>query len=182
MLLYPGEDETHAKAIEFIKLNYDYALIEHDKDVNDQGEFKKTHTHVVVSFTNAKWNTALAEELNIPINYIEKCRSFDNALGYLIHYNDDTKYQYSIDEVQGNLKAKLVQILQNDGKDENQKALELITYIENRPGLIDEASFFKYACEIGMYDVARRSSYILLRIIDRHNNNIRDTALDMFLD
>lgn len=181
LLLYPLEDETHAKALEFIKLNYDYALIEHNKDVNDKGELKKTHTHIVVSFPNAKWNTAVAEELGIPVNYMEKCRSFDNALEYLIHFNDDTKHQYSIDDVQGNLKSKLKQIMENDGKDENMKALELITYIENHKGIIDEATFFKYACEIGMYDVARRSAYILLRIIDRHNQNIRDIASEMFI-
>lgn len=182
MLLYPLEDETHAKAIEFIKLNYDYALIEHNKDVNELGELKKSHTHIVVSFPNAKWNTAVAEELGITSNYIEKCRSFDNALEYLIHYNDDTKHQYSIDDVQGNLKQKLKQVMSNDGKDENQKALELIDYIDRSPGLVDEVSFFKYACKIGMYDVARRSSYILLRIIDKHNQNIRDSVLDVYLD
>lgn len=176
MLLYPNEDSTHAKALEFIKLNYDYAMIVHNKDTNDEGELKKEHTHVVVSFPNAKWNTALAEELGIALNYIEKCRSLDNALEYLIHYNDDSKHQYEFDEVQGNLKAKLKQIMANDGKDENQKALELINYIESQVGLIDELSFFKYACDIGMYDVARRSSYILLRLIDKHNSNIMDTV------
>lgn len=180
MLLYPLEDETHAKALEFIKLNYDYALIEHNKDTNEKGELKKSHTHIVISFSNAKWNTALAEELNIPVNYIEKCRSFDNALEYLIHYNDDTKHQYSIDDVQGNLKSKLQQIMANDGKDENQKALELMRYIENHVGFIDELSFFKYACSIGMYDVARRSSYILLRLIDRHNQDVKDGIYEIF--
>lgn len=169
MLLYPFEDATHKKAIDYIKLNYDYALIEHDQDLNESGETKKSHTHIVVSFANAKWNTAIADELGITLNYIEKCRDMDKALEYLIHYNDDTKHQYDIEEVRGNLKSKLKKILLNDGKDENIKAFELIDYIENYDGPLDEADFFKYACEVGMYDVARRSAYILLRIIDKHN-------------
>lgn len=172
MLLYPLEDETHKKALEFVKLNYDYALIVHDKDEDENGEMKKSHTHVIVSFPNAKWNTAIAEELGIAPNYIEKCRSLDNALEYLIHYNDDTKHQYDIEEVQGNLKQKLKQILLNDGKDENIKAYELMDYIENCDGYIDEMEFFKHSCEIGMYDVARRSAYILMRLIDKHNTTL----------
>ena len=55
LLLYPNEDKTHKKALEYIKLNYDYALIVHDKDTNENNEIKKAHTHVVVSFSNAKW-------------------------------------------------------------------------------------------------------------------------------
>lgn len=174
LLLYPNEDKSHEKALEYIKLNYDYALIVHDKDTNENNEIKKVHTHVVVSFSNAKWNTALAEELGITDNYIEKCRDLDKALEYLIHYNDDTKHQYDIELVQGNLKSKLKQILLNDGKDENQKAFELMDYIENHDGYINEMEFFKYACQVGMYDVARRSAYILMRLIDRHNNVIHN--------
>ena len=170
MLLYPLEDESHKKALEYIKLNYDYALIVHDKDEDENGTLKKSHTHVVVSFPNAKWNTAIAEELGITPNYMEKCRSLNNALEYLIHYDDDTKHQYDIEEVQGNLKRELKKIIQNDGKDENIKAFELIEYIENYDGPINESDFFKYTCEVGMFDVARRSAYIMLRIIDKHNS------------
>lgn len=177
MLLYPKEDKTHKKAIEFIKLNYDYALIEHNQDLDDNGNVKKAHTHVVVSFPNAKWNTAISEELGITENYIEKCRSFDNALEYLIHYNDDTKHQYDIEEVQGNLKAQLKKVMLNDGKDENQKAYELIDYIENFEGYIGLADFFKWTCEQGYYDVARRSSYILIRLIDIHNTTLSNIEL-----
>lgn len=174
ILLYPKEDKTHKKALEYIKLNYDYAYIDHNQDLNDEGEIKKSHTHIVISFPNAKWNSAIADELGITSNYIEKCRDMDKALEYLIHYNDDTKHQYDIEEVQGNLKSQLKRILLNDDKDENQKAYELMDYIDNYEGYINEMEFFKHACEIGMYDVARRSAYIILRLIDIHNRTLRD--------
>ena len=170
LLLYPEEDITHKKAIEYIKTNYDYALIVHDKDFySDTGEIKKSHTHLVVKFNNAKWNTAIAKELGITTNYIQNCRNFNLALNYLIHYNDDTKYQYSIDEVQGNLKKKLEKIIKNDNKDENDKLLELINYIENYNGIIEESEFMKYSANIGMWDVARRSTIWFLRLIEKHN-------------
>lgn len=169
LLLYPLEDETHKKALEYIKLNCDYALIVHDRDKNEVGETKKSHTHVVISFSNAKWNTALADELGITYNYIEKCRSFENALEYLIHYNDDTKEQYDIEDVKGNLKGQLKKIIENDGKSENDKALELTEFIRTYPGQLDEFTFVQYCCSIGMWSVFRRASFIYIRLIDKHN-------------
>ena len=170
LLLYPLEDESHKNAIEYIKKNYDYALIVHDKDFySDTGEIKKSHTHVVISFNNAKWNTAVSEELGISINYIQKCRDFELALDYLIHLNDDSKHQYSIDEVKGNLKQKLEKIIKNNNKDENEKANELITYIENYIGILRVSEFAKYSSDIGMWDVFRRASIIYLKLIEEHN-------------
>ena len=174
VLLYPNEDQTHKKAYDFIKLNYDYASIEHNKDKNEQGEIKKSHTHIVISFPNAKWNTALSEELGITPNYIEKCRSLDNALEYLIHYNDDTKEQYDIEEVQGNLKSQLKKIMSVDGKDENEKALELVDFIRTYPLELDEFTFIQYVCSVGMWDVFRRASFVYLRLIDKHNQVIKE--------
>ena len=132
LLLYPLEDESHKNAIDYIKNNYDYALIVHDKDYyTETGEIKKSHTHIVLSFNNAKWNTAISEELGITSNYIQQCRNYENALDYLIHFNDDSKYQYSIDEVKGNLKNKLNKIINTDNKDENEKTIELIKYFNS---------------------------------------------------
>lgn len=171
-ILYPNEDKTHKKALEFIKNNYDYALIEHNRDKNENGEIKKSHTHVVISLPNAKWNTALSDEIGLPNNYFEKCRSFDNALEYLIHFNDNTKEQYSIDEVQGTLKKKLKKLVLNDGKDENEKVIELIEFIDNINVELSETQFIRYACSLGYYDVIRRSSLWFIRILDRHNQEL----------
>lgn len=172
-ILYPKEDEIHKKALEFIKNNYDYALIEHNRDFKDDGEIKKSHTHVVISLPNAKWNTALSDEIGLPVNYFEKCRSLDNALEYLIHYNDNSKEQYSIEEVQGTLKKKLKKLILNDGKDENEKVEELIDFIEHCNVEISETQFIRYACSLGYFDVIRRSSSWFIRILDRHNQELR---------
>lgn len=173
LLLYPNEDKSHKNALEYIKHNYDYAYIVHDKDLkqldNDEFELKKQHVHVVISFSNAKWNTSIASELGIELNYIQECRNFDKALDYLIHFNDDTKYQYSIEEVHGNLKSKLEKIIRNENKDENEKSFELITYIENFKGTLTIKNFARYCAEIGMWDIFRRASVIYLEMIKEHN-------------
>lgn len=171
-LLYPNEDITHKNALEYIKLNYDYAFIVHDKDINDQGELKKQHTHVVVSFNNAKWNTAIAKELGIEPNYMQECRNFERALDYLIHFNDDTKYQYSIDEVIGPLKSKLEKIISNDGKSEDDKAIEIFDFIDNFKGKLTVSAVGRYSASVGMWDVFRRASSIYLNAISEHNLNV----------
>lgn len=171
LLLYPNEDKSHKNALEYIKKNYDCALIEHNKDYyKETGEIKKSHTHVVISFASAKWNTSVAKELGITENYIQNCRNFQSALNYLIHYDDDTKYQYSIDEVHGNLKSKLEKYLKNDNKDESEKSLELMKYIEDYKGILRLSEFAKYSAEVGMWDVFRRASIIYLKLIEEHNN------------
>lgn len=170
LLLYPEEDISHKKALDYIKLNYDYALITHTNDKTEEGSLKKAHTHVVISLPNGKWNTALASDIGIEYNYIQRCRSLNNALEYLIHYNDDSKYQYSINDVQGSLKSKLIRILQNDKKDENEKAFQLIDYIYNKREYISMVEFCQYCCEIGMWDVFRRAGAIYIRLLDEHNS------------
>lgn len=97
LLLYP-EDETHVKALEHIKRNYNYALICHNRDTDENGEIKKAHYHVVIRVDgqNAIWNTSLAKDLEITPNYIQRCRNLDRALMYLTHYNEADKMQYEI--------------------------------------------------------------------------------------
>ena len=83
LILYPSEDETHRNALEIIEKNYDYAMICHNLDTDDNGELLKEHYHIVIRFKNAKWNTALSEELGITENYIEESRSLKRSLLYL---------------------------------------------------------------------------------------------------
>ena len=113
LLLYP-ENDSHVEAMEKISKSYDYAAVLHDRDTwtaadesknpeHIEGEYKKAHWHVVLRFNQAVWNTAICKELGIPENYIEQVKKFENAIQYLIHYNDTDKTQYSVDEVFGNL-------------------------------------------------------------------------------
>ena len=169
LLLYPTEDKSHQNALEYIEKNFDYASIVHDKDLDENNIIKKKHTHVVIATSNGKWNTALADELELPLNYIQRCRAYQNALEYLIHYNDDTKEQYDIETVKGSLKRRLKQLIENDGKSENEKALELIEFIEKFPKEIDTIVFAKYCASVGMWDVMRRAWGLYIRLIDEHN-------------
>ena len=173
LLLYP-DDEKYSFYINYITSTYDYIYILHDKDLDDNGSLKKPHVHCVINVSNAKWNTALSESITIPLNYIQKIRNIENSLDYLIHFNDDSKYQYSLDEVKGTkvLLNKLVSSVNNDGKDENLKNVELLEYISNEKKHIYLKDFALYCAEIGVWDIFRRSALIYVKIIEEHNYKI----------
>lgn len=169
LLLYP-EDKSHVQAIEKIKQNYDYAMINHDKDLDDTGNIKKIHTHVVIKLANAQWNTAIAKELEITENYLQQIRNFENALEYMIHWNEPEKYQYPIENVTGTLKKKLIQYIENDEKTESDKVFELIEFITGMERKLTITEFAKYCATKDRWDIFRRSAAIFIKIIEEHNN------------
>lgn len=138
LLLYP-DNEQHVNALDTIIKTYDHCGILHDRDVwaddsddHKQGESKKLHHHVIIRTKNATWNTALASDLGIDVKFIEQVKNTDNALQYLIHYNDTDKTQYSIDEVYGSMRTKLTESINKCEKSEGEKVVELIAYIESQ--------------------------------------------------
>lgn len=182
LLLYP-EDITHASALDKLKSNYDYAYILHDKDFyledeydkegnlkHAKGEIKKPHWHVVINVgPNARWNTAIASELGITPNYVEKCGKLDRALEYLIHFNEPDKYHYELDEVHGNLKTRLKIEINKQDKTEGEKVVELLDYIDGFEGYLKVKDFSRFCATNGYWDVFRRSGAIFIKMIDEHN-------------
>lgn len=173
LILY-DEDKTHKNALDYIQKNLDYAMILHDKDVDDlTGEIKKPHYHVVIRFNNAKWNTSLAEDLNITSNYIEESRSLKRSLLYLIHYYDEEKYQYSLDDVNGSLKKKLSEYIKNDDKSEWEKVEEIFQYIDVQ-GFMLKSHLMRYCTSIGYWDIMRRNYMPLIHYLEEHNLYYKD--------
>lgn len=81
-----------------------YAYIIHDKDVNDSGNQKAEHVHIMIKFAYSYNVLALAKQLGLEAQYIQKIQSrhFEDALLYLTHANSPEKYQYSADAVKAN--------------------------------------------------------------------------------
>lgn len=168
LLLYP-DCESHAEAIKKIEQSYDYAYILHDKDSDDNGEVKKAHWHVLLRFGQAVWNTAICKELGIEENYIEKPRSFDNALLYLVHFNDSDKFQYDPSEVKGSLSKRLLEKMNAQEKSEGEKVYELISFIRDYDGVLTVTCFAEYCAMNGYWSEFRRSGAIFVNIIKEHN-------------
>lgn len=172
LLLYP-DDLSHQNAIEKITQSYDYALVLHNRDVvPESGELKKAHYHVIIRFSNQQWNSKLCKDLGITMNYCREVKNFDNALMYLMHYNDSDKAQYSIDEIKGNLKSRLKERISSINKSEGEKVVELFDYIDSNDKFISVKEFATFCAKNGYWSEFRRSATIFLKVLDEHNSTI----------
>ncbi|WP_260234905.1 Rep family protein [Limosilactobacillus reuteri] len=91
-----------------------FALIIHDKDVNQGGSPVKPHIHLVLSFKQRVRITSIARKLNQKSQYFESMTkrgndiktSYNNAMAYLVHQTEQTKkqgkHQYEASEVIAN--------------------------------------------------------------------------------
>lgn len=176
-VLYP-EDPTHVAAMEKLQSGgYDYAAILHDSDVYEKdgedhkaGDLKKPHWHVVIRFSpNALWNTAVAKDLGIEVNYLEKCRNMNKALLYLVHRDHLDKFQYDLDKVFGS--QSMISILSKllTEEDEGLRVLSIVKMVEDEPGVISPTEFLKKACRDGYYGEFRRMGNWASIIIAEHN-------------
>lgn len=186
ILLYP-DNEQHREALDKISKSYDYAGIIHDADTwtaddekenpeHKQGELKKEHIHIVLRTPNATWNTALCKELGIEEKFCEQAKNIDNALQYLIHYNDTDKTTYEIDDVFGSLRTKLIESINRVEKSEGEKVVELIQFIKEYDGRLSITEFAEYCAKNGYWAEFRRSGAIFCKIIDEHNRLYEDVA------
>lgn len=80
-----------------------YAIIDHDRDTRDDGELKKKHFHIVLTFADTTTSTTIAKKMHLEEQYINKIKtSTKSAELYLIHKNDPDKFQYSPNDVVAN--------------------------------------------------------------------------------
>lgn len=193
-VLYP-EDDTHVKAMLTLKSGgYKFAAILHDRDVYDTddsvsadteddtpadtgevGKPKKQHWHVVICFPSARWRTAVAAELGIAENYLQKCSSVDGALLYMTHFELPGKAQYEYSEVFGHksLLERLKKLM--SGEDTNSRAASFIQLLRECPQQLTPAQLVDLACRNGLFDVfCRIPHWIMQDELQRHNRYIAE--------
>lgn len=169
MVLY--KDSTsydYNKVINYIEKNYKYyAYIEHNEDIDD----KKEHTHVLMHFDNKRYNTGISKELNVPSNYIVHANLIP-YLRYLIHFDDEDKKQYSIEEVHGPLSNKLKDIISKDKKTESEQVAEIMSYIFESNEFLYVTNVAQFVLNNGCYSAFRRNYLFFKDLVLEHNRNI----------
>lgn len=94
-----------------------YAVILHEKDIDDNGTPKAPHIHAMMSFGNARSLASVAKQLGDKPQYVEAWSgNSNNGYAYLTHRTEDAKgkYQYNPDDVIANFdySAELIKITQ----------------------------------------------------------------------
>lgn len=149
--LYPDSESYDCETLlSTIRSKFiDWAYILHDKDVNENGELKKSHIHWVGRAT-PRCLSVVSNFLGLPENDIEVVKNFDNMVMYLIHLNDIDKFQYSPDDVETNL-PNIGQLLRRQSEGQIVKDLASAKMQKSWYDLV------QYAVDIDSYDVLRRN-------------------------
>lgn len=161
LVLYP-EDTTHVDLLSYLSSTYSCKYILHDKDTTKDGILKKPHWHIVWQTPSPRTVSSLKKELNI--EYLESVRTQKQMLAYLVHANDDTKYQYPVSELKGDLS------IENDTEDNN--ILLILDFIDNYEGELTVKQLNYFCAKNGLWSHYRRSSYIFIKTLEEHNKNI----------
>ncbi|EGS7980764.1 replication protein [Enterococcus faecalis] len=129
-------DETHLRWIESPL---------HDKDMNADGEIKKSHYHILLTFdgpVTEKQVIKLIDSLNTPLP--KKVGSARGLVRYMAHLDNPEKYQYSRDEIVGHCGADVESYFELTKTSKMSVMKEIITYIyENK---IDNYADFLMIC------------------------------------
>lgn len=177
MVLYP-EDSTHVEVLAMLQQGYQYIGILHDKDtwLEDDtddtslvGTQKKPHYHIVIKFPQARWNTAVASELGLAPNYLQKCVSYQGSVLYLVHFGLPAKYQYDVNEVFGTLIKDLKKFMCQG--DETSRVRQIFDFIDSSE-YINYEDVFKWCLEHDLYGDLRRMGSGVMTLIGIHNDRI----------
>jgi hypothetical protein len=91
------------KIEDFLQSNqgiFECYVVNHDKDINDDGELVEPHTHFLLIYETPRQISTIANVLGgVGANFIEFGDNKQNLLRYLTHKNHPNKYQYSDDDV-----------------------------------------------------------------------------------
>lgn len=168
MVLY--KDSTtynYEKIIDYIEKNYKYyAYIEHEPETEDS----KYHTHVLVHFDNKRYNTGVAKELGLAPNYIVNANLIP-YLRYLIHFDDEDKKQYSVEQVHGSLAPRLRDILSKDKKTESEQVAEIMSFIFESDKWLYITDLAQFVLSNGTYSAFRRNYNFFKDLVLDHNRH-----------
>lgn len=95
MILYP-EWVNFNEILQDIKGSFkNYAYIKHQPE----SEEKKEHIHLILSIDNPRTIQSLSKRLGVPENLIQNVKSLRGSCRYLVHRDNEDKYQYEIGQV-----------------------------------------------------------------------------------
>lgn len=166
MILYPDDNEEHKRVLEILKQHYMILGMYHNRDVYEEdneelghkkGELKKPHHHVIVKFENARYKNALAKELGVEPNLLQKLGSFRSQVIYLTHRDYPFKAQYKPSEFYGLLIGDAIKCLGDDTPD--VQFVEILTYLKGLNRYMSYTDFLIWCSTNGYASTLKRYGF-----------------------
>lgn len=161
---------------------YQYAYILHDKDVDENGNLKKPHIHLIIRFKGTNSIDKFAREYRISGHMIQVIEDWTESVRYLVHMSkrsmgDTSKYKYPIPDINSNFDLATYFISDDLGQQEVEVVIQLIDYV-----LEYHASYYqllKYASGIGAWSVLRKNFNIIDKVVQQSKNTYLRTTYDI---
>lgn len=174
LLLYPDCDH-HNDVLSVVKdSGIDFCGIIHDKDVDEAGNIKKAHIHLVLWGVQTSISS-LSSRLELPENYISIRGTRVSRLRYLVHADNPEKYQYSSDSVFGSPNGlKKFRESLNVSEDENDNVYSIIFLLESYPSdeYVPLLRFVKDICSSSLFPYYRRAQSTFIELWRERNSFI----------
>lgn len=135
-----------------------YYIIEHQAEE----ETKKNHVHCVIYLKDAKTLSAVSKFFGVEENYFEPTKDITASVRYLIHADNPSKKQYSVDDVISNDRDGLKKYLSN----KNSEGLIVLEMLNKLDSGFSFRRCLQWACENNYYSEFRRNFGILHTIIE----------------
>lgn len=179
IILYP-ENNEHIDVLYKVKKDFKYAYILHNKDRKDDGELKKEHWHVLVFLDNQKTLSAFSKQFGLEDSkhLIQIVKDKKKAVRYLTHVDNDEKESYNVEDIITNV--DISSYFSNLVSDECCDVDNMMNFIENYNGYLSYRTFMKFVRDCNIWSNYRRNQNSMLKLIDEHNNELRDEILPIF--
>ena len=119
----------------------------HNLDTNPDGEVKKAHWHIVLTFDGKKSYTQIkeiADKINAPIP--QRVASIRGAVRYLTHMDNPEKYQYKQSDIRCFGGADIQEFLAPTMSEKKELLKEITRYIRDNH-VIEFSDFMVYCAE-----------------------------------
>lgn len=157
------------KAISICNQNrFEYAYIRHDKDLLENLEdFKKAHYHFQVYNEYQKEINTWGDIFNVNMARVQKISNKKSAIRYLIHADNNDKFQYDIVDINSNF--EIIKYFDKLVSDENCEIDLIFTYIEFHKRRITTKEIIDYVLDNNIWGTFRRNYSIIKDLLSEHN-------------
>lgn len=171
IVLYPDDPQFDAY-LDNLGSSFNFLCVLHDKDLDDDGNYKKQHLHVYFESPNSNpvRLSTVCNKIGVDhgVEIVKRKRRF---LRYLLHMDEPNKTQYSVDAVQGYNSDVLFSDFLSAVSDvsEDSYMTDIIDLLNSIDRFIELDEFIVLLCSHKLYAPFRRSGWIGRELLGNHN-------------